>query len=193
MYVFVTAAELTGKDKQLALGQVEEDITLETLKHRTMERIDPLLPEQDRDDSRHFWYNDRLIPLERTYLRDLAQTVNVTLELRPDTYQVELPRHSPERYAINPEMPVASAIDSLMGFAGAWQCYQLLPRGGEPLADETTLFQQGMLPYHARLSQQDTELMVRRRPQVTTWIAGVLAVSVVAGVLFGWLLKHLVA
>src|SRR5690348_11123191 len=86
MYVFVTVAELTGTAKQLSLGQAEETITLKQLLERCLDQIDKHLPEQHRENSRHFWFNDHIIPFEHKYLSDLASTVNVTLELRPDYY-----------------------------------------------------------------------------------------------------------
>lgn len=190
MYVFVTVSELKGPEKQVSLGQVEDNVTFETLRQRCLERIDKYLPEQDRDDPRHFWFNDRLVPFERSYLRDLASTVNVTLELRPDRYQVELPNHRAGPYVIDPELTVARAIDRLLGFEGAWRCYHLLPRGGQPLREQESLLRQEVLPYHARLSQKETELVVRRKPQVIGWGLLVLAVSIGLGLLLGYLFKE---
>lgn len=191
MFVFVTMAELTGPEKQVALGQVEDDVTLELLLKRCLERVDKYLPEKDRDIYRHFWFNDRFMPFERRYLRDIASTVNVTLELRPDYYQVELPREAAARHAIDPELNVARLIDILLGFEGAAQCYQLSVRNGATLRDEESLYNQQVLPYHARLSQSETVLVVRRRPQVAIWSAGLMGASAAAGLLVGWIFAHL--
>src|SRR5690348_6439209 len=129
MYVFVTIGELTGKEKQVALGDLDDKTPLRDVFNQCMGRIDTYLPERDRADARHFWHNDHLVPFERNFLSDVAAAANITLELRPDHYHVELPKQATERYAINPELAVAQVIDSLMGQTEAWKCYDLLPRG----------------------------------------------------------------
>ncbi len=191
MYVFITASELTGQEKQVALGQIEDAMPLQTLLERCLQNIAKYLPEENRNVSRHFWYNDRLLPFENACLRDVASTVNITLELRPDYYQVTLPRQSATRYAIDPELSTSNAIDRLLNEVGASRCYELLPQGGAALAEEKTLLQQATLPYHARLEQKESELVIRRKPQAQLWCALLVAGFVVAGLALGFVLAHL--
>lgn len=192
MYVFITVSELTGPEKRVSLGQVEDDVTLEALLQKCLERVDQYLPEQKRDESRHFWFNDRLIPFDRTYLRDLASTVNVTLDLRPDHFKVVVLNQPVAPYAINPELKVSQTIDSLLNKPDAYRCYELLPRGGQPLKEDDSLFSQQILPYHARQSQTETELVVRRKTVVIIWSLLILIGFIGAGLLLGFLAGRLV-
>jgi hypothetical protein len=191
MYVFVTVSELTGNQKQQQLGQVADDTTLRGLLDLCLTRVDKYLPEQDRSDARHFWYNDQFVPFENRYLRDVTTTANVALELRPDYYMVHMPRRQAQRYAIDPELPVAQILDNLLEQKGASCCYDLLPRGGRPLDSRLSLWQQEVLPYHARLSQKETELLVRRKPGVWVAVIALLALSVALGLGAGYLLARL--
>ena len=185
MYVIVHVAEITGPEKTVSLQEVKDDVTLRTLLDRCLDRVDKYLPENKRTESRHFWHNDRFLPFEGAYLRDVAQAVNVTLELRPDHYRVTLPRENATTYAIDPELTVAQAIDELMG-KGQSCCYELLPRGGQPLPEASSLAAQDTLPYHARLSQKETELVVRRKTRVWKWSAALVAGFVLIGLLVGY-------
>jgi hypothetical protein len=191
MYVFVTVAELTGPAKQLSLGQVDEKITIKELMKRCRHEVDKQMPERDRDISRHFWFHDRLVTAERAYLADIATSVNVTLELRPDHYLVKLPGHGEERYAIDPELRVATTVDSLIGWQGAWQCYDLAPAGQAPLDPQTTMVEQKVLPFHARLSQQEAILVVKQKPQLAILVCAALVALVAIGLACGYLLAML--
>lgn len=192
MYVFVTLSELTGNDRHQHLGRMADDVTLRDLLVQCLTRVDRFIPEQDRSDARHFWYNDTFVPFENRYLRDVAEAANVTLELRPDHYQVQMLRRDPQRYAIDPELSVARILDDLLEQKGASCCYDLLSRGGRPLDPRRSLWQQEVLPFHARLSQQETELVVRRKPSVWASVAAWLAASTVLGLCVGYLLARLV-
>ena len=193
MYVFITVTELTGPEKQVSLGQVEDDVTLTTLLNQCLERVDQRLPEQKREDYRHFWFNDRFVPYDRAYLRDLASTVNVTLELRPDNFKVKLLDQSEATYAINPEEKVSKTIDLLLGKQEAWRCYELLPCDGQPLQEDSSLFSQKILPYHGRQSQIETTLVVRRKSVVIIWSVLIMIVFIGAGLLLGFLAARLFA
>ena len=190
MYVIVHVAELSGPEKTVSLQEVKDDVLLKALLDRCLDRVDKYLPENRRNQSRHFWHNDRFLPFEGAYLRDVANAVNVTLELRPDHYKVELPHEKAATYAIDPELTTAKAIDALMG-EGRSCCYELLPRGGQPLPEESSLFEQKTLPYHARLAQTETELLVRRKPQVWKWSLALVACFVVTGWLLGYAFARL--
>jgi hypothetical protein len=191
MYVFVTVAELTGPPKQLALGQVDEKISIKELMRRCRQEVDKQLPEQDRDISRHFWFHDRLVPAERAYLADIATSVNVSLELRPDRYLVKFPGQTPVPYHIDPELDVAATLDSLLGFENSWKCYDLMPSGQAPLKPEASMVEQKILPFHARLSQQEVVLHIRLKPQVMLMVGIALAGLVLVGLACGYLLAML--
>jgi hypothetical protein len=191
MYVFVTLSELTGNERHQHLGRIEDDVTLRDLLAQCLGRVDRHLPERDRGDARHFWYNDAFVPFENRYLRDVAEAANVTLELRPDYYRVRIPRRQPTRYAIDPERSVAQVLDELMEQKGASCCYDLVSLAGRPLDARRSLWEQEVLPFHARLSQQETELIVRRKPSVWVSAAAWLAASAAMGLGIGYLLARL--
>ena len=192
MYVFVSVGELTGKIKQVALGQVDENATMREVLDRCMVRIESYLPERDRADARHFWHEDRLVPFNLRYLSDVASAVNLTLELRPDYYHVKLPSRQEERYAINPELTVAQIIDQLMQQKGAWRCYDLAALKAPPLSPGASLYDQRILPFHARFMQQENVLAIRRKPMVAVWSVGILMAAVLLGLLMGFLAAHVI-
>lgn len=191
LHVFVTIAELTGEQKQQHLGQLPDDTELRQVLDLCMARIEKYLPEQDRKDARHFWQGDQFLPFGQRYLRDVSTSANVSLELRPDYYLLAMPRRPAQRYAIDPELPVAQVLDTVIGQKGASCCYDLLPRGGRPLDHSQSLCRQDVLPYHARLSQKEIELVVRRKSSVWVSAAALLVALAAAGLGVGYLLARL--
>jgi hypothetical protein len=158
---------------------------------RVLRCVDQDLPEGSRKYSRHFWFSDQFQPYERRYLRDVGSTVNVTLELRPDFYQVRLPGRDPDQFAIDPELASAIVVDRLMG-DGASRCYRLVPSGGQPIEDAHTLYERDLLPFHARLSQQERVVDVKRKPHFVVSALIILALSALMGLILGIAFGHIV-
>jgi hypothetical protein len=190
MHVFVTVSELTGRQRDLSLGDLEPNVTLEEVLQQCLNHIDKHLHESDRTDSRHFWFQNHIVPYTRRYLNDISSVANINLELRPDEYHVKLPGRRSGRYRFDPEKHVAWAIDRLMGYDGASCCFELLKSEGRPLQEDRSLLEQGALPYHTRLDQPDLPLVVRRKRRTYVTAGAILAVAIVAGLLIGYVISN---
>lgn len=190
-YVFITVSELTGDESQVQLGQVKEDITIDELLLRSLDRIARYLPEKDRKNSRHFWYNDQFVPKDGKYLRDLSPNTNVTLALRPDYYLVKLLNAKEEKYAIDPELTTAQAIDSILERQGAWRCFDMISDGGTPLVPTVHLWKQDILPYNYNLSQKEHILHIRRKNMAWALSAILITITILLGLITGYVAAKL--
>jgi hypothetical protein len=191
MYVAITLTEITGNERIQQMGQVSEDMPLHDLMMSCLEKADKFIPDGDRTDARHFWFNEKLIPFKDHIVRDLGGTMNVSVELRPDHYQVIMPKTGQGRFAIDPELTTAQVLDNLLGKKGASCCYYLVLNGKQILKDKETLYEQEALPYHGRLSQKETILTVRPKPNGKTTALATLLFLLGLGVSAGYFLAQI--
>jgi len=195
MHVFVTIADIESRSRILDMGRLPECTTLWNLREMCLARIAHQLEASTRELSRHFWYNEEILPYKngRTLIRDITQASSVWLELRPDYYQVQCGRRPPQTFAIDPELTTAEVIGLLLAWMnqrGNWQCYDLAVRGKKPLSYERSLLDQGILPsLEHPLNRQPELLVLRSRRTTLYWQAALLAAGIGLGFAIGYLIR----
>jgi hypothetical protein len=182
MYVFVTATEIEGPNKELDLGAQPDNASLKVIKDLVMSRIESDIPPDDRPASRHFWHNNRLCP-DNILLADIASGNDiVSLELRQDRYNL-LMGGVKGIGLIDPEEPIGSVIREVLASRGHRHggecCYELSPRGSLPLDPHGTLFEEEVLPYEA-------DLVLKRKRIFYVWFLALLVGVAVLGLLLGY-------
>jgi hypothetical protein len=174
-----------GTEQVVDLGRVPDAISLAELKEMVMGRMVGQLPEELREASRHFWYNDEVIAYKGqiTRLRDVSAASTVSLELRTDYYQVRIGNQTAP-YAVDMELPIREVIDRCLRRPGAHKCHELVAEG-KVLDPEKNLFRYNILPFQRGV--RETVLIIRLRGCVRRTMAaagaGVLLLSFIIGYL----------
>lgn len=174
-----------GAEQVVDLGIVPDTISLAELKEMVMGRVVGQVPEELREASRHFWYNDEVQPYkgELTRLRDVSAASTVSLELRTDYYQVRIGKQTAP-YAVDMEIPIREVIDRCLGKSGAHACHELLA-DGKVLDPDKTLYKYNILPYQRGI--RETVLVIRLCARVRRTIAAVAASVFLLAVALGYL------
>lgn len=189
MRVFVHLEEEDFRE-DLDMGEVADNMPLRELRELCLGRVVHRIPASRREISRHFWYNDILIPFRdtRTVVGDITAASAAVLYLRPDLYRIRLPKHPLGTYAVDLEIPIREVIDRCLEREGAAECFELLSSRGKVLDPDRTLLDYRILPYSRATDGQETVLIIRKKRTITRAMIAVTVVLCLVGFLLGYLL-----
>lgn len=188
MRIFVHLEEEDFRE-DLDMGEVANNMPLKELRELCLGRVVHRIPDARRDISRHFWYNDRLLPFrdKRTVVGDITAAAAAVLYLRPDYYRIRLMRRTPTTYAVDLEAPIREVIDRCLNQEGAAECYELATMKGKVLDSERTLLDYRLLPFNRASGDQETELLIRKKRVVKRAMLTIIATVCILAFLLGYL------
>lgn len=189
MRIFVHLEEDDFRE-DLDMGEVPANMPLKELRELCLGRVVHRISDARRDISRHFWYNDRLLPFRdtRTVVGDVTAATAAVLYLRPDYYRIRLHGKPLGTYAVDLEIPIRQVIDRCLGYEGAFECFELSTANGKILDPDRSLLEYRLLPHNRASGEQETVLIIRKKTVVKRVMIVVATILCLAGFLLGYLL-----